>query len=427
MKTNAPASFLTRAVSPYGLAAVSSAIFLFACVFPPGTYSSYMDEPDYMFLNISAITLFAVCVTFFVGGVWLVDLLFPVSGFRNEERECRLSPVTFLLIPLVAGLIFSALSNLIIIRNNPGLLLLFLSQGGAEAKADIQNQATLGLAGIYLIGIVWWVTWRCDQMNIQGKQRRLIKIFQYLAATSVIISTILKLARGQLMPVITGIAIIYLLQKSARAGTSRTFLLKFSLFFGGSVLGLFLLASFARGTTDMTKDVFGYTIASYNRLAALLNGKLYYPYSGRGIYLFSFVGYNNMLNAVVPFREILRWPSFMDYWQSEFAAMGRAGLTENAIWAGSFGYIFADIGWFAPVFVFLEGVFCGAIWRSIKLGRPLGIVLYPWCAYSILFWFGMNSLFDNTILAFALDVVGLSIYESLFLRQKAPQTVPALA
>ena len=113
----------------------------------------------------------------------------------------------------------------------------------------------------------------------------------------------------------------------------------------------------------------------------------------------------------------------MEYWQSEFGAMGPAGLSENAIWTGTFGYIYADIGWFAPLFVFFEGVLCGVVWRSIKLGRPLGIVLYPWFAFCILFWFGMNSLLENKLLPLVLDVIGLSLYELLCLRRENPVVV----
>jgi len=381
-----------------------------------------MDEPDYIFMDMSALAFYSLCVISFLLGVWLLDLLLPVAGLNDETLVCRLSPVTFLLIPLGFGLVFSVISNIIIIRSAPDLFRLFLEQGGAELKTELQFQSALGMAGIYLIGIVWWATWRCDQLNLQGRQRRLVKIAQYLATASVILSTILKLVRGELMPVIIGVAIIYLLRKSFRAERQGAFLVKFFVIFASSVLVLFLLGSFVRGTTDLTKDVFAYTIASYNRLAALLSGRLRYPYGGRGIYLFSFLGYNNMLNMVVPFRDILRWPSFMEYWQSEFRAMGPAGLTENAIWGGAFGYIFADIGWLAPFFVFFEGLLCGVVWRSVKLGRPLGIVLYPWFAFCILFWFGMNSLFENKLLPLVLDVLGLAIYESLCLRYETPQT-----
>lgn len=124
---------------------------------------------------------------------------------------------------------------------------------------------------------------------------------------------------------------------------------------------------------------------------------------------------------------MLRWPSVIDLWQSEFRAMGTAGLSENAIWSGTFGYIFADIGWFAPLFVFFEGLLCGVVWRSIKLERPFGIVLYPWFAFCILFWFGMNDMFDNRIIVYIVEIIGLSIYESLFLRYEAPQACPQLA
>jgi hypothetical protein len=416
-------AFLAKAVSPYGLALVSSAIFLLAWLFPPSAYSAYMEEPDYIFLNVTALALYSVCVMAFLLGVWLIDLFFPVGGLRDEKLVYRLSPVTFILVPLSLGLIFSVLSNVIIIRSTPDLLRLLLEQGGAELKTELQFQTPLGLAGVYLIGIVWWATWRCDQLDLRGGQRRMVKLFQYLATASVVLTTILKLVRGELMPVITGVAIIYLLRKSVHVRKQGAFAFKFFVIFASSVLVLFLLASFVRGTTNLTKDVFAYTIASYDRLAALLSGRLRYPYGGRGIYLFSFLGYNNMLNMIVPFRDILHWPSFMEYWQSEFRAMGPAGLSENAIWTGTFGYIYADIGWFAPLFVFFEGVLCGVVWRSIKLGRPLGIVLYPWFAFCILFWFGMNSLLENKLLPLVLDVIGLSLYELLCLRRENPVVV----
>jgi len=386
-----------------------------------------MDEHDYMFMDVSAITFYSLCVIFFLFGVWLIDLFFPVAAFSDEKPMCRLPPATFLLIPLGLGLVFSALSNILLIRSNPDLFLLFLVQGGAEVKSEFQFQSSLGLAGVYVIGIVWWATWRCDQLNLQGRQRRLVKTVQYLATASVILAAILKLTRGELIPVITGIAIIYLLRKSTRAETRAAFLVRFGLIFVFSVLILFLLASFVRGTTSLMEDVFAYTIAPYNRLSALLSGRLRYPYGGRGTYLITFLGYSNMLNNLIPFRDMLRWPSVMDLWQSEFRAMGPAGLGENSIWAGTFGYIFADLGWLAPVFVFFEGLLCGVVWRSVKLGRPLGAVLYPWFAFCILFWFGMNSMFASWVLAFILDVIGLSIYEALFLRYGGRQPVQLLA
>ena len=428
MRSDGQTSVATKAASPYGLALVSYAIFLFACLLPPSTYVHYMDEPDYMFMDISAITFYSLCVVSFLVGVWLIDLLLPVAGFNSERVVCSLSPATFLLIPLASGLAVSLLSNVNLIRSNPDLFLLFLVEGGgAEVKSELQFQGSLGLAGIYLIGIVWWATWRCDQLNVQGGQRRLVKVAQYLATASVMLTMILKVTRGLIMPVITGVAIVYLLRKSRRGETRGAFLVKVAAIFAASVLVLFLLGWFVRGGTDLTKDLMGYTIASYNRFSALLSGRLHYPYSGRGIYLFAFLGYNKMLNSIIPFGDMLRWPNFMDYWQSEFRAMGPAGLGENFVFAGTFGYIFADVGWLAPVFVFFEGLLCGVIWRSIKRGGVLGIVVYPWFAFCILCWFGMNSLFETTALALILDVVGLSIYESLFLRYEKHQSFPRLA
>ena len=79
------------------------------------------------------------------------------------------------------------------------------------------------------------------------------------------------------------------------------------------------------------------------------------------------------------------------------------------------------------MFVFFEGVLCAFVWRSAQLGNTLGIVLYPWFAFSILFWFGMHYLFDNKIVALCGDIVLLSLYEAVLLRQRAPMVATASA
>lgn len=421
------ANLLRRIISPYCLAALSYVIFLVACVFPRGTYSSYMNEPDYMFMDPAAIGFYSVCVAAFVLGLWIFDLFHPNVPQCHELGVPMVSSTAFVLFPLVVALGFSVASNIILIRSNPDLISLLLIQGGADIKSDIQMAGSLGLAGTYLIGIVWWATWRCDQVKLADRRRVIVKIVQYIALFSVIVSSTLKLGRGELMPVLVGSGIIYLLKKSRGEGVGRSFIIKFALSFSICILALFFLFSFVRDTTDMTRDLIAYTIGSYNRLSALLSDRLRYPYSGRGIYLFSFLGFNNLLNMIVPFGDMLRWPTFMEYWQSEFRAMGPAGLGESAIWAGTFGYIFADLGWFAPVFVFFEGVLCAFVWRSARMGNTLGVILYPWFAFSILFWFGMHYLFDNKVVALCGDIVLLSLYEAIFLRRRTPMVATASA
>jgi hypothetical protein len=46
---------LDNVVSPCGLALISYAFFLFACLIPPSVHSHYMMEPDLMFLDPATI------------------------------------------------------------------------------------------------------------------------------------------------------------------------------------------------------------------------------------------------------------------------------------------------------------------------------------------------------------------------------------
>jgi len=423
MKQNHQDRLARYLTSPYGLALVSSGVFLAAIVFPPHLYSSVMDEPNFMFLDPASVLFFTLCTASFLAAVWLIGAVFPVTAFVNRPIQAKLNPALFLILPLLLPLALTLVSGYLVLRDNPSLLDLLLSQGGNDVKEQLDVQGTFGLASIYLLGIIWWVSWRCDQMGLQGRQRRTVKTVQYLATGAVILSTALKLGRGELMPVVTGLAMIYVLRKIVHREAGGAFAFKATLGFATSVAALFLLFSFIRGTSDtdkMLSDSVAYSLASYNHLAALLAGRLHYPYAGRGIYLFSFLGFNNMLNALIPFREVLSWPSFYDAWQSEFRSTWRAGLNGFSIWTSAFGYIFAELGWWSPIYVFFQGLLCGAAWRAIKKGQVMGIVLYPWVAFCILFWMGTNYLFDNKFVVLVLDVIALMAYEGLFTAKSSP-------
>ncbi len=411
-------------VSPYGLASVSTVVFLIAITFPADVYREIIEEPDYMYFDVASLLFFGLCVTSFLAGVWVVNTFFPSNAFVDRPIGMRLGPVKFLLIPLLPLLVVSLLSNVLILNNNPSLLTLMLSQGGNEIKESVELQGTASLSNIYLLGVLWWCIWRSGRIDLTRGGRAVVKSAICLSAFAVVLAATLKLGRGELMPAVTGIGVIYWVGKTARRGANLAFVLKATAAFGAAIACLFILFSFVRGASDSERwvaDVVGYSIASYNRLAALLAGRLHYPYQGRGVFLFGFVGFNNMLNAVIPFRELLSWPSFYDAWQSEFQCVARSGLSESAIWASAFGYIFADLGWWSPIFVFFQGLLCGAIWRAIKKGQILGIVLYPWVAFCILFWLGTNYLLDNKFVVLLLDVFALTAYERFFTVKYTPQ------
>jgi hypothetical protein len=405
-------------VSPYGMTAAALLLFLVALMFPPSLYSSYIQEPDFMFFDPASLVFFLLCTLGFLLGLKLVDFLFPVHGFRYEKRETRFSPMWFILLPLIAGTALTVFSIVLLLRNNNYLLQLLLTAEGGQLR-DPGAQDTIVQATPALMGIVWWAIWRKDQFNIRGWRRSALHSAIVLATLSMVMWCVLMLTRGQLMPILAGIAILLLLRCFIEGKLTPAFILRFAAICTGSIVALFASFSMLRGAADLDtiiSNILGYTIAPYNRLAAILDGRLRYPFAGKGLYFSGFVSSNRAFNALFHINQIFSWPDFNTVWQSEFGAVAAAGLNGNLIFAGTFGYIFFELGWLSPLLLFIYGLAAGWAWRSLKLGKTAGIVLYPWCAYFVLSWFGTNSLLEPTAVVLLLDVIVLGLYEALLVR-----------
>lgn len=412
---------LNNIVSPYGLALFSYALFLFACLIPPSVYSYHMNEPDLMFLDPATILFYTLCVAAFVAGVWFFEKLFPPGPFVERKLEIRISPSTFLLIPLTMGVAITALSSILLVKDNPLLVVMLLAQQGGELRgldgSGLEFGGTLRSAGLFLIGIVWWTLWRYYQSGLQGRGKRTVKIGLWLAVLTVFVSATLTVSRAPFVTVVSGMAILYLLRKVLVGQLSWSLIGRVGCAFVFGGVFFFFLVSWLRGGTDGNSKVdafVGYTIASYNRMAALLAGRLHYQYSGKGIYFSNFLLFNNTFNRIIPFGKLMNVPDYFDWWASEFSAVGRAGLNASMILCGMFGEIYIEIGWFAPIYVFAYGLLYGVTWRRMREGRLIGILLYPYFAGLILGWFGTNAVFEAITAALVADAIILSAYEFLF-------------
>jgi hypothetical protein len=407
-------------LSPYGLALVSFTFFALVWLLPPGIYSAYLEERDLLFLDPASMLFYLMCVGAFMLGLAAIDTFFP-SAFAPALRiKTRLPAAAFLLLPIALGAVLTLVSIALLLRGNPALVGLILLQQGSQIKDTLDVRQPLGLSSMWLLGICWWAMWRYRQVDIPSRfWRWMVSLGIAFGILLVMVSGSLKLARGELIPVVSGCALLYLVQRIGTGRWSTRKLIQAAAVVTLGAIALFTLMSLARGGEDMDAFVgalLGYTVSSYNRLAALVNGRLHYPYTGSGLYLSSFVSFNTSLNTILPINEYMHWPSYADMWDSQFAATWQAGLDGTRIWSGAFGYIFADFGWFAPAVLFFYGLICGWVWRSIKLGHLVGIVLYPWCGFCILFWFGTNALLDTKLVVFLLVALLLSAYERLVVR-----------
>jgi len=398
---------------------LSSLVFVTAWVFPPKMYAQLMDEPDLIFLNVEAAFFYAMCVGAFLLGVYLVDVYIPSERLVDKQLEPGISPTAFILAPVFVALFLNSLSLISVLRQGV-LLPLLLSGKGAEAKDLWGEEGSLVLSATCLAGVVWWAIWRSHQLQVKGVSCRVTRAILYVAILLVVLSASLILNRIVQFSVVIGAAIITLVRRILTGAVAQKAILKAGLILCALLIGFFALFSALRGNDTpeaIATDLAQYTLSSYNRLPALLSGTLRYPYAGKGVYLCRFLASNNLFNRIIPVREMLGWPSYRDVFDSEFWAVWRANLNGNMIWPSTFGYIYSDLGWLSPGFLFFYGLLYGWVWRSVRCGRTFGIVLYPWFAFCILFWLGANYLLDTMCAVLVIDAVALSAYDFALLRK----------
>ena len=417
---------LHHIVSPYGLAILSYAFFLSSCLIPPTIYSDWMHEPDWMFLDPTTILFYSLCVGAFLAGVWFFETLFPSLPSVEHKLEVSFNAAAFLLIPLLLCTAVSALSCVLIVKNNPLLIpLLALRQAYVlepGSESGVQLEGTLNIAVLFLTGVIWWVAWRVRCSDVTRGGKRAVYGALAIAVLVVFASSSLMLSRHSSVVLVGGLGVIYLLGKLFANKLRWRVIGKIALLYlTGGAFFFFLVEWLKRGSTTSKQPpgfaFVGYTFSSYNRLAAVLQGRLRFDYAGRGIFFSNFLSFNHSLNHMIPFGRTIHAPEFFDWWRASFASVGRAGLDFRMIFIGAFGELYSEIGWLAPVCVFGYGLLYGLVWRWMKAGKVAGILLYPYFAYCTLFWFSTNGLFDQDLVALVIDALLLGLFESLFVRQ----------
>lgn len=398
---------LNHIVSPYGISVLSTLVFLIAWLFPPGLYSQLIHEPDLMFLDPETLLFFLLCVAGFWAGLLLIDFLFPSPPLlESRYRISRLKDMA-LILPLALTTVLTCAVAVELLRRTPNLIVLLLAQQGSAVKnnlADVQL-GILGWGPDLQQPLLWWTYWHLlASKHKEAKSRRSRRILLWaIFATGLfaqIAVSVLKVSRAGLMPLLGGLAVVYLMSRIARREIKTAGLIRSIVIIAAFVVLVFVSFSLMRGNTDVSVAMggfVGYTLASYNRMAALLHGTMHYPYGGHGIYVFPVLNSNHLLNAIFPFNKIFKWPDYFELWHSEFVAPQLAGLNDYDIWSGAFGYLFSDCGWWTPLMLALYGAVYGLVWRLVKSGNTLGLTIYPWFAFCALAWFSGNLAFGSAL------------------------------
>jgi hypothetical protein len=405
----------------------SYALFILACLIPPSIYSHYIEEPDLMFLDSTTILFYSLCVASFLTGAGIVGWLMHPIQSSDEAFTTKISSTTFILIPLLLGMAFTIRSVLTLLKSSPAILLFLFAQQGQSVKNSDLLAGNLTMAPLTLIAIVWWAYWRYSDIRPCGPRKALILIVLWIATLSIILSTILTLSRSLLIVAFSGFAILYMVRKATRGKLSLKFLMGGSITTAVGLCLLFFAFSFLRGADSLDGQIyqiFGYTVASYNRLAAVLNGSLHFPFEGKGIYLSGFFTSNSTFNHVIPLNRFLDIPAPDLMSESAFAAVTRAGLDGTMVWPGAFGDTFADLGWFSCPFILGYGMLYGVAWNWLRRGKTLGVVLYPYFSFCVLFWIGGNLLLSSDSAVVFVVALLLAGYEMILVKPTQNRVLP---
>ncbi|MEG9431415.1 hypothetical protein [Terriglobus sp. ADX1] len=417
------APILRDAVSPYGLASISLALFLIAWLFPPGLYSSVMHERDLLFLEPQTFLFYLLCVAGFAAGFWIVCP--KVIPMEVPTLKTRIPGLLFLMLPLLFGMVQVARGFQQAFHNNPSLIEIMINQQAQDLKGVDSNNdmALLMNAAPGLVALIWWTMWRYWQLQLRGWKANAVRFMLVSAVLMATSAAILMVSRNQIMEMVAGMTVLYTLHREAEGRLSWRFIGTVASCLALGVTLLFGLFSFLRGSMSLDAQLnllLGYSGASYNRLAALILGRLHYPFAGRGVYLSPFLSMNEPLHRIVPLQHVFRWPGFFDEWTSEFGAVERAGLNGSMIFLGTFGFIFCDLGWFTPLWLMGYGIIYGGLWRSVRHSGVVGVLLYPFAAFCVLLWFGTNLLLDSWVIPFIRYALLLLVYEWFTTEKYAP-------
>jgi hypothetical protein len=309
---------------------------------------------------------------------------------------------------------------LIVLGGHLNFVALLVAQQGAAIKVAGETGEMKGIWGLSmpaLTSILWWSLFRMNQLQLNGAAKALFYLIFFIGVGIGVLTSIATVDRTSLMPIILGLLVVYFFNKTRARNASVVKIVATGVMASIGAVAIFLLLSFLRGASALQvliSGLLGYTIVSYNRMSALLIGVMHYTYEGHGVYLSRFLVQNERLNLAHKFG----WPDVFGLWQSEFSSTMAAGLNPSYIWSGAFGYIYSDIGWWSPVYVFAIGLLAGYLWRKLSEGKTVGLVVYPWIGYSILIWCGPNILFSSVFTRLGEVAMILWFYDRLFLRQE---------
>ncbi|QTF09266.1 oligosaccharide repeat unit polymerase [Brenneria izadpanahii] len=406
-------------ISPAFAAIVSYFIFLISLTFPPNYYSKLISEKNYIFFDPASFILVTVSLIFFFLGM-LVTKKRKNDRLIVTEYNYHISNFKYIAIPVILSIIFSIMSIRLLLDKNPFILAYLLIGDGANIKRELDLSNTMAQAAQFSICIALWAT--VNYNNVKHEMNRMPKFILVILITFLSIICIsnasLKMARFEIIPLLLGMMVVFINQRYKTVSNVKV--IKYMVISFISIVALFGLFSFMRGfdsSDDVIRSIIGYTVTSYNHMAALLDGTLEYLYPGHGYYIATFLSYIPLIGDSFTY-SILGWPHPEDVRYREFMDTYEGMLNGNYIWITVFGYVWISIKILTPLFMFFYGVISQLAWNSFRLNKLFGLIFYPWLFFCIIFWLGSNILIQQPTISVFFSFVFIKFYSFLLKKRK---------
>ena len=402
-------------VSPVGLALISFAFCISAVLIPPAPYERLIGEPNRMFLNPFLLTFVAACTVAFAFGVALAGV--SASRPSPESHRRALRPI-LVAVPLLAAIALNFVSLALLQRNNPDMMTAWLVQGGA-AKFAFDTTGGFAESLMLLYAFSWWALWHALSIPPGRVRYRGLLVFALIVAfTTAIATSLFRVVRVDLFAGLTGALLLTAIHRHHQYRLPIRRLALYLLVGIGALLALFAIFAWLRRDTAALgpfEALVGYAYAPFNRLAAVLDGSLQYPFGGEGGYAFRFLDRIPLLSRWIDVGSLVGIPDKNAVQFSEYGAVDNAGLNRLYIWATAYGYLYSDLNVAVYLYFLALGILSGLAWRSLTTGSAPHAIIVAWMSFSILFWFGDNFVAYTRGVTVVIALAVVMIYERLLL------------
>ncbi|MFC3602510.1 O-antigen polymerase [Deinococcus soli (ex Cha et al. 2016)] len=422
---------IIQILSPWIIGSIISLSGLISLIIPSKFYSHYLKEKNYMYLDGDVALYVIICTICFCLASALTS---QVSDKIVSERAMNLKKIGFfsdinqLFIFLVSFLLI--IYQILVINSQIPLysLVASLSSGsGGLARQRITEAISSGKVGwISIFGALSlnWLLYAYTKSPSRFK-----KTLLFLMLLVFILSCIISISRDTIISSLIMLGVVYggIMLKSKKINIV-------SLIKNGSIglfafLILFTGFDYVRngGKSNLNSSitqVLGYFPASYNRLAAIIEGDLIYPNSNWGYYTTQFLWDTPVVNVIS--QNILDIPqnnlpvNSYQNWTRQFIAVDNAKLNSKYIWSTVFGFAYSDYRQASIVFFIIYGILAGLAYSGFKNESILSIIFYPLVVASIFKWWSIITISQRStvVVLLVLLVIQFSSFLSYIQRGK---------